>query len=1080
MGRIWALSVGIDAYDPLPLGGCINDVKAFADWLLNAMPGGTVEHRLLSDAAATRAAVMDGFASHLGKAGPGDVALFHYAGHGRRSTQATEFNQFDSSGKEEGLVLWDSQGPTGFDLADKELALLIDDVAKGGAEVVVILDCCHSGSATRDIDEFSGFRARFQPERAAAATIPYKRELADYAGGRYVEIARELGQPRIPLARHIALAACNRWQKAKERDGHGVFTTALLRVLKATDGRLSYAELFQKLRAAVRETVADQDPQCEAFGGFDGWTGFLGSTAARAPTRWNTQFRNGRWQVEAGAIHGLATIAGQPAVLRLFDGQTPVGTAQIVALGAQQSEIAPDFAADPTKNYAASALSLPAPALAVAADLPAEHRAALDAILAADAGIGVVLAAADASTRQRLYMADGAICLAHDDGAALWRVLPLPGWATAMAARLKALATWHRLITFDNPATRLDRGLVDVRLLSGGADGLQTVHPGPFVRIDIAQDHDSWQQPPVAVQLRNRSDQRLFACMLWFSPKLGIIKLDNRDIDPSEAWTIFWQVQKLFLDDTENEADFRFRLIIATEEIDDILLTQADIEWPEQPAPHDPTRITRAGMAPVAPQKLPLSNEFFCIDLGFTLVRQQALLGQQAATLGDGKITIEGHPTLTGQVALASPAQPTRALGRDGDDGNAVIAAAMAGAGLALATMGDSRSTDGGDGVVLDLSGISGQQGLAENPLVITARLPLGASERLLPLLFDGEDLLPPGLVETTDDGACRISLDSLPKPSTRSLGGAIKLYLFKTVLGKRDTNQLRRVDVSGPKPVYDGAGVTDAVAAANKVLLIIHGIIGETTSIAEGLIASGVGQDFDLVLAYDYENLGTPIATTAADLKRQLQAVGLSPDDGKHLAILAHSMGGLVSRAMIELSGGAGMVDHLVMCGTPNGGSPFGRIDQARHVVNLLVGLAGNWAPTMLPWTAPLVYGLNKSKVLTVTLEQMNPSSEFLATLSTARDPGVRYSVLAGSIDACTAAGDALPARLLIKLGQSTPLDLLFGGAPHDLATTLPSSKSVPAKRQPAIATGDALACHHLNYFSSPAGLAALKQVQW
>ena len=58
------------------------------------------------------------------------------------------------------------------------------------------------------------------------------------------------------------------------------------------------------------------------------------------------------------------------------------------------------------------------------------------------------------------------------------------------------------------------------------------------------------------------------------------------------------------------------------------------------------------------------------------------------------------------------------------------------------------------------------------------------------------------------------------------------------------------------------------------NVLLLIHGIIGDTEGIAEGLRlatdATGrtVDAGFDLVvLTYDYENLATPIEVTAADL---------------------------------------------------------------------------------------------------------------------------------------------------------------------------------------------------------------------
>jgi triacylglycerol esterase/lipase EstA (alpha/beta hydrolase family) len=92
------------------------------------------------------------------------------------------------------------------------------------------------------------------------------------------------------------------------------------------------------------------------------------------------------------------------------------------------------------------------------------------------------------------------------------------------------------------------------------------------------------------------------------------------------------------------------------------------------------------------------------------------------------------------------------------------------------------------------------------------------------------------------------------------------------------------------------------------------------------GAKACSLDRQFDLVLAYDYENLSTPIEQTARTLKSQLAAAGLQQNDNKKLTLLVHSMGGLVSRWFIEREGGNKVVDHLVMCGTPNNGSPFGK----------------------------------------------------------------------------------------------------------------------------------------------------------
>ena len=92
---------------------------------------------------------------------------------------------------------------------------------------------------------------------------------------------------------------------------------------------------------------------------------------------------------------------------------------------------------------------------------------------------------------------------------------------------------------------------------------------------------------------------------------------------------------------------------------------------------------------------------------------------------------------------------------------------------------------------------------------------------------------------------------------------------------------------------------VAAKVKLANNILLCVHGIIGDTESIAANVpvMINKAGQSladkFDLVLTFDYENLNTPIEKTAEDLKEKLKLAGIHADGGKSITILAHSMGG-------------------------------------------------------------------------------------------------------------------------------------------------------------------------------------------
>ena len=108
---------------------------------------------MLTNAEATRDAIIKGFREHLGKAGKDDIALFYYAGHGAQEQAPPEFWHLEPDKLNETIVCYDSRKDGGWDLADKELAKLIDEVTSRDPHTILILDCCHSGSGTRNLGE---------------------------------------------------------------------------------------------------------------------------------------------------------------------------------------------------------------------------------------------------------------------------------------------------------------------------------------------------------------------------------------------------------------------------------------------------------------------------------------------------------------------------------------------------------------------------------------------------------------------------------------------------------------------------------------------------------------------------------------------------------------------------------------------------------------------------------------------------------------------------------------------------------------------------------------------------------------
>lgn len=128
--------------------------------------------------------------------------------------------------------------------------------------------------------------------------------------------------------------------------------------------------------------------------------------------------------------------------------------------------------------------------------------------------------------------------------------------------------------------------------------------------------------------------------------------------------------------------------------------------------------------------------------------------------------------------------------------------------------------------------------------------------------------------------------------------------------------------------------------------------------------------------------------------LKQRLESIGLDANRNKELHIIAHSMVGLVSRWFIEREGSNQIVRHLIMLGTLNNGSPWSKVED--WAVTMLG--AGLNDLTAITWSIPILGMLTKAiavttsalEVIDVSLDQMQPGSEFLNNLAASADPGI------------------------------------------------------------------------------------------
>ena len=620
--KVYALLVGVNDYGPdiESLDGCVNDVDLFHEYLNRHIGPEALAVEVLKNNDATRANIISRFRSHLGQARSGDVALFQFCGHGARWASNAAFRASFPDGKDEGLVCSDSRRPGGYDLADKELAVLIAEVAGNEAHVAVLFDCCHSGSGTREVKAARGLKPRLTHE------VTTERPLDTYLDGYYSRL-RDAQQPLfVPTARHILLAACERGQLAQETPGHGLFTSTLVDVLEKSGGELSYADLFVRCRAAVRSRAFDQDPQFEAYDRFDAGAGFLGRAMTRAPRgRYLVSCDQGAWTVGCGAINGVATEPEITVALSLYsetDQTTSVGTARVVQVGPHKSEIELDFDSTESARYIAEITSLPAAPMPVFFAGDDQTRSVIEAGLK-QRGVHVSLVGASEAVRYALTASEGRLTLT-----ALWRDVEIgfanaagntyADAAAALAPALKHVVQWERTLKLQNPRTAMDRSKVELAFVEQLNEGGERSYDGGEATLTFIRVNGQWRQIRGRFKVRNRTEQTVFTVLAYFSELYGIYILPTDPIPPGDNWVTVWGEgpdDRFLLEDSSNESTERFKLLVATEKVDDFLLMQPPLTLREEYG------VTRGPESIQPSRKVVHTNEWFAKDFQIRVVR---------------------------------------------------------------------------------------------------------------------------------------------------------------------------------------------------------------------------------------------------------------------------------------------------------------------------------------------------------------------------------------------------------------------------------------------------------------------------
>jgi hypothetical protein len=285
---LYGIFIGIDEYRPdrRPLSGCVRDVRQLEVFFLTRLKHlkkqiySLIAPRPGSDEAAIPQQQQPTYENIIrtcqrvsARAKAGDLVWIYFAGHGARIR--TAYPQAKGpAGIDEALVLW-RKGSRAREryLRDVELGYLLQAMVEKGLIVTLVLDCCHSGGATRGNEQVSmrGLGYIDTPSRAASSLVASSQELSENWLALQRERTRgfEICSGWLPQPEgYVLLAACRDFEGAREAHlsgswQSGVFTYYLLKTLYQMPPESTYRMVYHRVRAKVHAHFAGQTPQLE-------------------------------------------------------------------------------------------------------------------------------------------------------------------------------------------------------------------------------------------------------------------------------------------------------------------------------------------------------------------------------------------------------------------------------------------------------------------------------------------------------------------------------------------------------------------------------------------------------------------------------------------------------------------------------------------------------------------------------------------------------------------------------------------------------------------------------------------------
>jgi pimeloyl-ACP methyl ester carboxylesterase len=1111
MPTLHALLIAINEYPKHPLQGCINDlsnIKTALDAFCKAQ-NYDFQPFELKNKEATSDNIEKAY-ERFQAAKAGDTCLIYYSGHGYRI--ATEPGRWtDGDSFHEAIATYDADLPNGRGLVNKELAYLFWKNTRHSKDLhlVEIFDCCHSGGITRAIGE----------QQVQARTIPSERTplpQKEYRGiSEYIQNGTRLAPP---VARRIQLAASTGKETSKEVDFNnhrqGAFTTAICEILKEENYDISYRELIEKASIRVKNSIfkfksewGDQSPQLDAERIEAETQAFTGKSMLNSE-QYQIGFSKEKncWKINAGAIQNLA----KNAQIRIIETGEIVSLAQVFP---NESFVKLSSNYDKNKQFKAEIIASLGNTLDVAFALDV-NDSSKNKVNEAFAKIydqqgkkprffNKIDNVAKAFFLIQCENNEFYLTTKEDEDTPLFLRCDEDD-LDAFWDGVEKVAKWHIVKQLNNYTTRFTEKDVVINFSTfSGIDDYEKASDN-FWKDNLTIDCNyeliagKTKQPRFAIEVKNKSGKALWVSVVYLTADFSITNellpnkkeiVDNGDLVRLSAGgeeKIWLSIPKSLRELNVLEAKEFIKVFVSTEELN-------TDNYNQNALPMDPALMRSAtkGFNAVEEDNEEL-EETLVPDWRTYDIELKIKLPKASATIENGGIadvanhTIQTPNGFNAKISIEGLTDAQRSIGLP-----------MLGQQLQEAECKPYFLTKGmatgASQSVLSIQTDNKDLINEENPIKIGLK-EIADNETVIALAFDPTTGLyyPTGLENENGE----LEIFALPDPISdgqKSLGGSLKMFLQKVtlpirkIIGNEITDdvlyrlRIPKIPADLAQPTEyeaDRTTIATEIAKAKKIILFIHGIIGDTADQVRCLSRMKQQFDYDLLLAFDYENLDTSIQTIAEKLKTQLEKVGLGENHGKELHLVVHSMGGLVSRWFIERLGGDKIVSELVMLGTPNNGS---EISKATTYVSLGVVSAINFAcsyfaaPQQL--RAVLSWGAKKSiGKLLYTLGQMSPSGEFIAELNKTGMPAtVSYHIIAGDIFAINKNfKENGVVSTLFSLVEKGAGQLIYA-KPNDIAVRVESILGVNGVADQAKFT---LAVDHMNYFIDPNAVAQLEKI--